>query len=213
MGTTASEEMFSLEEAADVLSVSKSTLYRMVERKEVKGRKVGRQWRFSRADVQTYLDRGPQAVVLSSVGAEEVAALLPSLAEVSQRLGLALPTLEPSASAETSVAAYVTQLIRLAVKSLASDLHLVPERQSALVQVRIDGVLHELCRIPSAAYPAVITQVKQMACMNIDERSLPQDGRIRFTCDDREFDSRVNVLPTVFGESTVMRILSQSARC
>jgi general secretion pathway protein E len=205
------EEMLSLEEAADVLSVSKSTLYRMIERKEVKGRKVGRQWRFSRADVQAYLDRGPQAVVLSSVGTAEVDALLPSLAEASQQLGLALPSIEPSAASDAKVLAYVTHLVHLAIKSLASDIHLAPERQSVAVQVRIDGVLHELCRIPSAAYPAVIGQIKGMAGMNSDERSLPQDGRMHFTFDGREFDTRANVLPTVYGESAVMRILDQTS--
>ncbi len=145
---TTSEEMLSLEEAAEVLSVSKLTLYRMIERKEVKGRKVGRQWRFSRADVQAYLDRGPQAVVLSTVGTEEIDALLPSLAEASQRLGLALPTLEPSASSDDRVTAYVAQIEHLAIKSLASDIHLAPERQSVAVRIRIDGVLHDSAASP-----------------------------------------------------------------
>ena len=148
MGNTAAEEMLSLEEAAELLSVSKSTLYRMIERKEVKGRKVGRQWRFSRADVQAYLERGPQAVVLSSVGAEEVDALLPSLADASQRLGLAMPTVEPSAPAEAKVAAYVTHLLHLAVKVPPPTSTWRRSGESVVVQVRIDGVLHELCRIP-----------------------------------------------------------------
>ncbi len=211
MGTTAAEEMLSLEEAAELLSVSKSTLYRMIERKEVKGRKVGRQWRFSRADVRAYLERGPQAVVLSTVGVEEVDALLPSLAGASQRMGLAMPTVEPSASSETRIAAYVTHLLHLAVQNAASDIHLVPERESAVVKMRIDGVLHELARIPKAAYPAVIGQVKQVAGISIDERSLPYDGCIPFfTFEGREFDTRVHVLPIVFGESVVMRILTRS---
>lgn len=208
--TAKQDEMLSLEEAADVLSVSKSTLYRMIERKEVKGRKVGRQWRFSRADVQAYLDRGPQAVVLASVGKEEVDALLPSLAEASQRLGREMPVVDPSASAEAKVTVYITQLLKLAVTASASDIHWVPERQSTVVQLRIDGVLHELCRIPATAYPAVMIQLKQMVCMNIEERSWPQDGRLHFTIGERNYDARVNVLPTVFGESAVLRILDQS---
>lgn len=211
MTTTETDELLSLEEAADMLCVSKSTLYRMIERKEIKGSKVGRQWRFSQADLQAYLDRGPQAVVVSTVGREEVDALLPSLAEVSQRWGLALPKLDPAALPEDTLTAYITHLVQLATVNRASDIHVVPQRQDVVVQIRVDGVLQELCRIPSAAYPAVIGQLKQMADMNIDERSLPQDGRMHFTFDDQEFDVRVAVLSTIFGESAVMRLLDQRA--
>lgn len=211
MKSTNSEEMLTLEEAADVLSVSKSTLYRMIERKEVKGRKVGRQWRFSKSELQMYLERGPQAVVLARVGIDEVDALLPSLADASQQAGQALPTIDASATSEAKVMVYIQHLIHLAIKAKASDIHLTPERQNIVVQVRIDGVLHELCRIPMSAYPAVIGHLKQLADMYIDEHSLPQDGRIIITDDGNQFDIRVNVLPTVFAESAVMRILDQSS--
>ncbi|HOF88914.1 MAG TPA: ATPase, T2SS/T4P/T4SS family [Armatimonadota bacterium] len=215
MGTHArpssEEELLSLEEAADMLSVSKSTLYRMIDRRDVKGSKVGRQWRFSRADLRAYLDRGPQAVVLATVPATEVDALLPSLAEASERLDLPLPAIEPTAGGEAKLQAYVLHIVRLAITAAASDIHLMPARQHVVVKVRIDGVLHDLCRIPSAAYPAVMGQVKQLAEMNVDERTIPQDGRIHFRFDDRDYDCRINVLPTVFGESAVLRILDQSS--
>ena len=86
--------------------------------------------------------------MLSSVGTAEVDALLPSLAEVSQRLGLALHALDPSATAEVKVTAYVTHLLQLAVKQSASDIHLVPQHDSVIVRVRIDGVLQNSARCP-----------------------------------------------------------------
>jgi len=217
MNTSASlatqEELLSLEEAADVLSVSKSTLYRMLERKEVKGRKVGRQWRFSRADLQAYLDRGPQAVVISAVQPQEIDALLPSLAEPSHRAGVPLPTAESLATPAEKVAIFTGHIIKMAITVSASDIHLAPEGESALIRFRIDGVLQEFGRFPAAAYPAVIGRVKEMAALDTEECRLPQDGRIRCTAKDdgREYDIRVNVLPTVFGESAVLRILDQSS--
>ena len=211
MERTTSEEMLSLEDAAEFLCVSKSTLYRMLERREVKGRKVGRQWRFSHADLQNYLDRGTQAVVLAQVSVEDVNALLPSLEAASRSLGIVLTSMAPAESREDHVAAYVTQLIRLAVRSMASDLHLAPEREMVAVLLRIDGVLHEICRIPASTYPAVIGQVKAMAAMDIDERAIPQDGRIQCTCEGGLYDMRVSVLPTLYGESAVLRILNMQS--
>jgi excisionase family DNA binding protein len=209
--TAEREELVSLEQAADQLSVSKSTLYRMIDRGEVKGRKVGRQWRFRIADLKAYLERGPQAVALSTVSAEEIDAFLAEEANVLNGLGVSLPLLPKHAEMDERLTAAAGRLFQLGIAAVASDIHLVPERENVLVKVRIDGVLSDQLRIPHALYPALVGRLKQMGGVNPDERSLPQDARIRISLEGREYDLRVNFLPTVFGESIVMRILDQSA--
>ncbi|HEY3377077.1 MAG TPA: GspE/PulE family protein [Armatimonadota bacterium] len=204
------EELLSLEAAADLLCVSKSTLYRMLERGEIKGRKVGRQWRFRLGNLQAYLERGPQAVVLSTVREDEVDALLPSLAEAARRAGVTPPVLAADTSGEEKVARYVQQLLQLAIVAKASDIHLVPERDTTAACLRVDGVLQEIGRIPASTYPAVVGNIKQLGGMNLEERNIPQDGRAHFQEAGGQFDMRINVLPTVYGESIVMRLLAQS---
>ena len=203
------DELVSLEDAAELLCVSKSTLYRMLEREEVKGSKVGRQWRFRTSDLQAYLDRGPQAVVLSTVNPEEIDAFLAEEARVLDGLGIAVPPLPKHAEMDEMLTAAADRLFQLGIGARASDIHLVPERESILVKVRIDGVLSDQLHIPRTLYPALVSQLKQMSDVNPDERALPQDGRLHVCRDEREYDLRVNYLPTVFGESVVMRILDQ----
>jgi len=205
------EELVSLEEAAEQLSVSKSTLYRMIDRGEVKGRKVGRQWRFRMADLRAYLERGPQAVVLSTVNVNELDALLAEEENVLNGLSAVVPPLPKHAEIEVKLDAAIDRLFRLGIEARASDIHLVPERESARVQVRIDGVLADQLRISQTLYPALVGRVKAMSGANPDEHSIPQDSRIRIRLDEHEYDLRVSFLPVVFGESIVMRILDQSA--
>jgi len=213
------EELVSLEQAADQLSVSKSTLYRMIERGEVKGRKVGRQWRFRITDLQAYLERGPQAVALSTVRPAEADTLLDALASELAKLGAEVPPLPDHPAMEALLEACIARIISLAIASRASDIHFTPERLTAesgpgrredvsiLVQLRIDGVLSEMARIPGTLYPALVGQIKSMAGLNTEERSLPQDGRIHYCVGERDYDLRLNILPTVLAESVVCRIL------
>lgn len=211
MESNLNNELLSLEEAAEMLCVSKSTLYRMLERSEIVGHKVGRQWRFIRADLQAYLTRDSHAVLLASVDSAEVDELMPALAEASQRLNVPLPVLTADTTAAESLQEFVNQLLKLAISARASDIHLAPGRDSVLMQLRVDGVLQQLGIIPTTAYSAVVGQIKQMASMSIDERALPQDGRILFSEHQRSFDLRISSLPTIFGESVVMRLLDQQA--
>jgi len=217
--TAEREELVSLEQAADQLSVSKSTLYRMIDRGEVKGRKVGRQWRFRITDLKAYLERGPQAVTLSTVSAEDTHALLDALAGELAKLGAEVPPLPEHPVMEALLEACIGRIIRVAIASRASDIHFTPERTtiksgpasredlSVLVQLRIDGVMSEAVRVPGTLYPALVSQVKSMAGLNPEERSLPQDGRLHCRIGDREYDIRLNIMPTILAESIVCRIL------
>ena len=105
----------------------------------------------------------------------------------------------------------VNVLIQNAIKQVASDIHVEPDRRQVRVRYRIDGVLYEVMTLPKFAHAPLISRLKIMAEMNIAERRIPQDGRIHLRHEKRDYDMRVNVLPTVFGEKCVMRILDQSS--
>ncbi len=98
-----------------------------------------------------------------------------------------------------------------AIRRGASDIHLEPYEKVFRVRFRIDGVLHEIMTPPKRLEPALISRVKIMASLDIAERRLPQDGRIKLRYHTREIDFRVSTLPTIFGEKTVMRILDKEA--
>lgn len=103
----------------------------------------------------------------------------------------------------------VNQLIREAVADDASDIHIEPGYRDVRVRYRVDGVLHEVMRLPKKARAAITSRVKIMADMNIAERRRPQDGRIQVMLDGRPVDLRVASLPTAYGESIVIRVLNQ----
>ena len=106
----------------------------------------------------------------------------------------------------------VNQLVREAVLDEASDIHIEPGAQGVRVRFRVDGVLHEVMRIPASARPGLISRVKVMAEMDISERRRPQDGRIGVVVNDRGIDMRVATLPTPFGENIVIRILNHDSQ-
>ncbi len=112
-------------------------------------------------------------------------------------------------ASEAPVIRLVNLLITRAVESRASDIHLEPFEDEVKVRYRIDGVLHDIESIPKKLQPAIISRVKIMSKLNIAERRLPQDGRIKLKIGDREIDIRVSTIPILHGESVVMRILQK----
>jgi general secretion pathway protein E len=107
----------------------------------------------------------------------------------------------------------VIQLVNLAIlealKRRASDVHIESTADGLRIRHRIDGVLHDAATHPRQYQAAVISRIKVMADLNIAERRIPQDGRVRLKLSDRELDLRVSTLPTVHGESVVLRILDR----
>jgi general secretion pathway protein E len=97
-------------------------------------------------------------------------------------------------------------LLQHAYDSRASDIHIEPKRESALIRFRIDGVLHEIQRVPRLVNLAITSRLKTMCRMDIAEKRRPQDGRIKTAHDGKEIELRVSTLPTAFGEKVVMRI-------
>ncbi len=108
----------------------------------------------------------------------------------------------------------VRKLINLvllqAIKDHASDIHFEPFEDEFKMRYRIDGVLYEMMPPPSHIAPAISSRIKVMANLDIAERRLPQDGRIELNVNNQPIDLRVSVLPTMFGESVVMRVLDRS---
>src|SRR5437667_4465599 len=112
-------------------------------------------------------------------------------------------------AAEAPVIRLVSLIITNALDARASDIHIEPFENRLIVRYRIDGVLHEEESPPRRFSAAVISRVKIMANLDIAERRLPQDGRIRLRVQGKEIDLRVSTVPTMHGESVVMRILDK----
>jgi general secretion pathway protein E len=114
-------------------------------------------------------------------------------------------------ASEAPVIRLVNAMIAQAVEKRASDIHIEPFEKEFRIRYRIDGVLYNQDAPPRELKAAVISRVKLMAKLNIAERRLPQDGRIKIKVLGREVDLRVSTLPTLYGESVVMRLLDRSA--
>lgn len=111
---------------------------------------------------------------------------------------------------EAPIIRLVNQLLVRAVKQKASDIHIEPFEKDLVVRYRIDGILYEIMRPPKKAQNSILSRVKIMAELNIAEKRLPQDGRIRIKLAGKDIDIRVSMLPTSHGESCVMRLLDRS---
>lgn len=114
-------------------------------------------------------------------------------------------------ASEAPVVRLVNGLITRAVEARASDIHIEPYDGRIAVRFRIDSVLREVESPPIALRAAIVSRIKIMARLNIAERRLPQDGRIRFAVRGREIDLRISTAPTLHGESVVLRILDRES--
>ncbi len=110
---------------------------------------------------------------------------------------------------EAPIIKLVNVIISQAVKERASDIHIEPYEKDLRVRYRIDGVLYQILSPPRSYHAAIVSRIKIMANLNIAERRLPQDGRIKIMLTGREIDIRVSIVPTAFGERVVMRLLDK----
>ena len=196
------EELLTLDEAVKFLGTSKPTLYRLLGQDEIKGLKVGRQWRFRRADLTAYMERGPVAV--SAAPKEDLdmeLAFFDSLLSESET--------DPSGDPEAKTIRLAHKIMQLAIQSKASDIHLEPNSADFLLRLRVDGVLQETRRLPSSTRESLTARFKTMAELDVSEKRLPQDGRIPVRHEDKDFDFRVAVIPSMHGEAVTMRILAR----
>ena len=112
---------------------------------------------------------------------------------------------------EAPIVRLVNVLISRALDMRASDIHFEPFERSFQVRSRVDGVLYDLDQPPKTMQAAIISRLKLMANLNIAERRLPQDGKIKLKFGNREVDIRVSCVPTIYGESVVLRLLAQES--
>jgi type II secretion system protein E len=144
----------------------------------------------------------PLQKIVEGMGSPEAAADSEGEADVNQLRDMA---------SEAPVVRLVGLLIDEAVAAEASDIHIEPYEDRLRIRYRLDGILHDRESPPRRLQAALTSRIKLMAEMNIAERRLPQDGRIRVTAGDRRVDIRVSTVPTVHGESLVMRLLDRSS--
>lgn len=144
---------------------------------------------------------GSDQTVMSDLDEENLDQMAQELEEVQDLL---------ESADEAPIIRLVNQLLFRAVKQGASDIHIEPFERELIVRFRIDGVLYDIMHPPRKAQNSILSRVKIMANLNIAEKRLPQDGRIRIKLAGKDIDIRVSTLPTSFGESIVMRLLDRS---
>ncbi|MFM8411706.1 MAG: type II secretion system ATPase GspE [Alphaproteobacteria bacterium] len=111
---------------------------------------------------------------------------------------------------EAPIIRLVNSLLFQAVKDRASDIHVEPFEREVSVRFRIDGMLYDVLKPPRRFHPTIVARIKIMSGLDIAERRLPQDGRLRFRVAGRDVDVRVSIVPTQFGERVVLRLLDRS---
>lgn len=153
------------------------------------------------SEIRTHLEQHYMRRVIAEAEAEDIEVIREAEEDIGDPTRLAR---------EALVIRLVNMLIRNAVRERSSDIHIEPSERGLRVRYRIDGVLHEVPAPAKRMHPAIVSRVKIMANLDITERRKPQDGRIRVRILGREVDIRVSVIPTVFGESVVMRLLDRS---
>lgn len=115
-------------------------------------------------------------------------------------------------SAEAPIAKIVTTMLEYAFKSRASDIHIEPMEDNVRIRYRIDGILQEKYVLPRNVLEAVVSRVKILSNLKIDEKRVPQDGRFNFSVDGNEVDLRISTLPVSYGEKVVMRLLRKAQK-
>lgn len=145
------------------------------------------------------------------VGAETIERMIAQKKPGEERLGVSEKAEDIEALAEdASIVKFVNQILSEAIKDRATDIHLEPFEGQLKTRFRIDGILYNINTPETIRYfhPAIVSRIKIMAHINIAERRLPQDGRIKIQVGQDELDLRVSILPTAFGEAVHIRILS-----
>ncbi len=104
----------------------------------------------------------------------------------------------------------VNALLRHAIIQNASDIHIEAMENEVLVRYRIDGILHDAMTLPKSAAPSITARIKVLSALKLDEKRLPQDGRFKMAVDNEKVSFRVSLLPTYYGEKTVMRLLREN---
>lgn len=117
-----------------------------------------------------------------------------------------------SGESDPPIIRIVDTLVLYAYQNRASDIHLEPREKDMLVRFRIDGVLHDIVKLPPELHPQIISRVKILAKLRTDEHQTPQDGKLEMLMENDHLDVRVSIIPTTEGEKVVLRLLSERSR-
>ena len=154
-----------------------------------------------RDDIEKYIDQYYSQEDAAQQAAHEIEGFATEDEEIEEDLAIK----------NAPVVRLIDSIVSQAIKTRVSDIHIEPFEKVVRVRFRIDGTLVENMQLKASAHSAIATRIKIMSGLDIAERRIPQDGRIETTIDGREVDMRVSVLPTVFGEKIVIRILNRNA--
>ncbi|OGK39306.1 hypothetical protein A3F34_01830 [Candidatus Roizmanbacteria bacterium RIFCSPHIGHO2_12_FULL_44_10] len=140
--------------------------------------------------------------------------LSPNITEALKEFGPQVKTIQADQLGEiikeAPIAKIVKTLLEYAIKGRASDVHIEPQEARSRVRYRIDGMLQEKLALPRSIHESLVSRIKILSGLKIDERRAPQDGRFNFKMGEEEVDLRVSTLPTVNGEKVVMRLLKKT---
>jgi len=125
---------------------------------------------------------------------------------------LVIKQAQDKVAVEAPVAKIVSTILEYALKARASDIHIEPQEENVRIRYRIDGILQEKYLLPRNVHDAVVSRIKILCSLKIDEKRVPQDGRFFFSADGMDVDLRVSTLPTTYGEKVVMRLLKKSQK-
>lgn len=206
----ANEEMLSLNQAASLLGISRSTMSRWQREGRIQGRKMGRQWRYRRTDLLKIGQASHPSAAAVNVAEVDQAMADAELSAKAEQLAFARPVSGyPGTPEERAIFDVSRKVLAEAVRSGASDVHIDAARDASIVRHRIDGVLHEVARLPRSAHNALVACLKVHGDIPLEQRGLPTDGRLYIKVGEQEFDVRIATIPAVHGESVVMRLLDQ----
>ena len=117
---------------------------------------------------------------------------------------------ENASQEDAPIVKLVNMILQEAIKERATDIHIEPQEKNVIVRIRIDGVLQTIMTPPTTSLSGLVTRIKILSKLNIAEKRLPQDGRFTIKTTEKEIDVRVSILPTIYGEKIVMRLLDKT---
>lgn len=158
----------------------------------------------AKADIKNAIEQQYRQELVGEVGAavKETEQYTPHRTVDSKQIGEIIK--------EAPIAKIVSTILEYAVTSRSSDVHIEPQEDRLRVRYRIDGILYDKLSLPKNVQEALISRIKILSEMKLDEHRIPQDGRFNFKIDSQEVDLRISVIPTVNGEKIVMRLLRKS---
>ncbi len=203
------DDLIDMDEAIGILKTTRPTFYRWLRAGKVKGMKVGRQWRFTRSDVERFLKGEAPQIALPV----DVEPLIQQLRKTSKGSGVDVSGFGD----DNDISSAVDLMIGLGAGMHCSDIHISAHITDdarmpvAVIRYRVDGVLSIGAEFDIRLLPAVVERIKVLTRMDVNETQLPQDGRMVASVHGSDIDMRVGVVPASLGESVTVRVLDASS--